>query len=47
MERCANVAPKAMLNLALIYQSNANKLAASGDLEGAKTTIRTESRRTF
>lgn len=33
------MAPKAMFNLALVYQANANKLAASGDLVSAKTAI--------
>lgn len=33
------VAPKAMLNLALVYQANANKFVASGNLEAAKKAI--------
>lgn len=32
----ANVAPKAMMNLGLVYQTRANSLAINGDLPGAK-----------
>jgi tetratricopeptide (TPR) repeat protein len=32
----ANVVPKAMMNLGLVYQMRANSLASSGDLVGAK-----------
>lgn len=36
---CPEVAPKAMINLALVYQKKANTLAASGDLDGAKSAV--------
>merc|ERR1740139_234107 len=36
---CPEVAPKAMINLALVYQKKANTLAASGDLNGAKSAV--------
>jgi len=36
---CSEVAPKAMMNLALVYQKKANALAATGDLNGAKSAV--------
>jgi len=36
---CPEVAPKAMINLALVYEKKANALAATGDLNGAKAAI--------
>lgn len=37
--QCPEVAPKAMMNLALVYQSKANTLASQGDLPGAKNAV--------
>jgi len=36
---CPEVAPKAMINLAIVYQKKANALAAKGDLTGARTPV--------
>jgi len=39
MQCGSEVKPKAMMNMALIYQSRANSLAAGGDLSGAKAQM--------
>lgn len=39
IECCQDVAPKAMLNLALVYHSKAAKLVRTGNIEAAKSNI--------